>query len=396
MGISTADIVTQNPDVVYIFDALDFGFLILFTIELMFGFASYGFKIFQNAWLTFDFLVIAISWFHPTFQIIRGFRALRLLTRIKYVRLIVGALYTVLPVMGSIVVLLCVIFYVSAVIFTDLFGDMFEDGTVAVDYFGNLGSSIFTLFQVTTGAGWPEIAREIMETYSWAWFPFVLFVSVTMFVVVELTVAALCQSVAKMEENGAIVSSAPVKPANDEENEDTRVLQLERKVDLLVQKLKVSNADNSMANPPRGVSWGRKTFSRSNPSSKGKLDDQQWYSTLALSFYSSPVLESTPSNDVTLQIEESYNFLPRNLQSLCGSIATNGIFQGSIIFLIVVNSITMGVATYDFVKKDLLVSQVFDVMDMIFLGIFTFELIVQLGKCFQAFANQMIFIAFTD
>ena len=43
--------------------------------------------------------------------------------------------------------------YVGAVLATELYG------TTAPQHFGDLGSSLFTLFQVMTGEAWPDIAR---------------------------------------------------------------------------------------------------------------------------------------------------------------------------------------------------------------------------------------------
>ena len=56
----------------------------------------------------------------------------------------VQSLLGALPGMGSVVLLLGLIFYVSAVIATDLFGQAFPE------YFGTLGRSLYSLFQVMT------------------------------------------------------------------------------------------------------------------------------------------------------------------------------------------------------------------------------------------------------
>jgi voltage-gated sodium channel len=381
MGIATTDLITQNPELESIFDAIDFTFLIIFTIELVFGFGAFGWGLFKSGWLTFDFFVVTLSWFFPALQVIRGFRALRLLTRIPYTRKIMQALHSVLPVMGSIVVLLSVIFYVAAVIFTELFGEMYDEGTLSVDYFGNLGKSLFTLFQVMTGSGWPDIAREVREKYTWAWFPFVLFLVVTMFIVVELTIAALCQSISRMELTGVDSDSAERDGDDDDtftKNSDQRIFQLEEKVDRMTKETSVAadNASNSKVGMGGEVSdpapATRARFSKRHSSSV------EWYDKLSLSFADSQEKQTTSERSAR-QIDNSYNCFPEFIQSRCASIATNAFCQKAIVLFIVVNSITMGFATYNFVKGDAFTAAAFNTVDFVFLIIFTVELLIQFG-----------------
>ena len=80
-------------------------------------------------------------------------------------------------------------FYVSAVVTTNLFGKEFPE------FFGNLGSSFFTLFQVMTLESWSDgIARPVMEKFPNSWIFFVIFIIIATFVVVNLFVAAIVDS----------------------------------------------------------------------------------------------------------------------------------------------------------------------------------------------------------
>jgi len=368
MGVGTTDLVTKDPDMKYAFEIVEFSFLVVFTAELAFSLASFGTELFRSGWLTFDFVVIIASWFHPTFQVVRGFRALSLLSRIGYVGLLMRALHMVLPVMGSIVVLLLGIFYVAAVIFTDLFGGMYADGTASDRYFDDLGKSFFTLFQVTTGAGWPEIAREIMKTHKYAWIPFVLFVSVTMFVVVELTIAALVESVSKMEQlemadsaEKSVREGAATAPLLRDDDAG-RVMRIEMTIDRMT-------ADT--AGPaPRARAVRRQTMSKkSTQTRRGSMLE-----ILAMSFSFDEEEDEVPAADGG-----------GRLRALCAPVATNALFQSVITFSVVINSIMMGLATYDFVKNDASVSSIFYTTDKVFLLIFTFELLVQFGYRGSAF-----------
>ena len=98
---------------------------------------------------------------------------------------VVGGLLSALPGMASIVMLLGLVNYVGAVLATELYGP------TAPTHFGNLGRSLFTLFQVMTGEAWPEIAREVMAIHPTAWVFFVIYILVSTFVVLNLFTAVV-------------------------------------------------------------------------------------------------------------------------------------------------------------------------------------------------------------
>jgi voltage-gated sodium channel len=87
--------------------------------------------------------------------------------------------------MLSIILLLSLVLYVGAVLATELYAD------ASPTHFGDLGSSLFTLFQVMTGEAWPDIAREVLAKHPSAWIFFVLFILVSTFVVLNLFTAVV-------------------------------------------------------------------------------------------------------------------------------------------------------------------------------------------------------------
>jgi len=110
-------------------------------------------------------------------------RVLRLVWVVPSMRQVVSALLTALPRMASTTALLALVLYVSGVIATNLFSG------VAPDYFGDLGDSLFTLFQVMTGEAWSEVARQVMAEKPFAWVFFVGYLVVTSFTVLNLFIA---------------------------------------------------------------------------------------------------------------------------------------------------------------------------------------------------------------
>ena len=101
-------------------------------------------------------------------------------------RRVVSGLLAALPGMGSIVLLLVLIFYVFAVISTKLFAADFPD------WFGTIGESAYTLFQIMTLESWSMgIVRPVMEAHPFAWALFVPFIIVTAFTVLNLFIGVI-------------------------------------------------------------------------------------------------------------------------------------------------------------------------------------------------------------
>jgi voltage-gated sodium channel len=98
---------------------------------------------------------------------------------------VVSGLLAAIPGMLSIVVMLTLVLYVGAVLAVELYAD------VAPQYFDDLGTSLFTLFQVMTGEAWPDIAKDVMSTHPSAWIFFVLFILVSTFIVLNLFTAVV-------------------------------------------------------------------------------------------------------------------------------------------------------------------------------------------------------------
>ena len=94
MGIGTFDFIRDNEIANAAFEMIDQIFLIIFTMELGLQFLYHGWQVFLDGWLTFDFIIITVSWSFSSVQIVRAFRifrALRLITRIKVMKnLILG------------------------------------------------------------------------------------------------------------------------------------------------------------------------------------------------------------------------------------------------------------------------------------------------------------------
>jgi len=170
---------------------------------------------------------------------------------------LVMALLKVLPRMFAILMLLSVIFFVFAVLFTELFYDCYEKGITSEDNFGRLDKTAFTLVEFMLLDGWSQIAKELMEVYPWAWFPILLFIAITTFVVINLVIAVICDAVAslKTEEMAEHVEDLKNQTSfalkETEEDHKARMTRLERKLDSIVYML--SKYDSGKLEPQQSI-----------------------------------------------------------------------------------------------------------------------------------------------
>jgi hypothetical protein len=151
MGVATFPIIKNNPTLNEIFDAIDTVFLIVFTIESGLQLIYHGWYIFKDGFLVFDMLIVILSWALEGTQVIRAFRifrALRLVTRVKTMRNLIKAMIEVVPKLTAIFTLMCLIFYIFGVMFTQLYKDLSKEGHDPSGYFSSLPMSLFTLFQI--------------------------------------------------------------------------------------------------------------------------------------------------------------------------------------------------------------------------------------------------------
>jgi voltage-gated sodium channel len=174
--------------------AIDRICLSIFVVELALRLYALGLRFFRSGWNVFDFVIVGISLLPATggFSVLRAMRILRVLRVVSAVpslRRVVDGLGRALPGMGSVFLLIMIIYYIAAVMATKLFGQSFPQ------WFGSLTATSFTLFQIMTLEGWSgEIVRPVMEVYPYAWAFFVPFILITTFAVLNLIVGLIVNS----------------------------------------------------------------------------------------------------------------------------------------------------------------------------------------------------------
>lgn len=239
MGIATFSFVEKNPSIASVFATLDLAFLIIFTAELALQFIYHGLHLFTDGWLVFDFVIILMSWSLSSMQIVRTFRvfrALRLVTRIKVLKNLVSALFSVGPRMSAIFCLLLLIFYIYGVMCTVLFKDLYKDGHTEHDYFSRLDFTLWTLLVMMT-LDWAYVARQVMAVIPYAWMIFVSFVMITSFIAYNLIIAVVCDSVSIIEQQGKEEENEEEAEAENNDAVHTgKIQELHRRIEALTRQ----------------------------------------------------------------------------------------------------------------------------------------------------------------
>lgn len=189
---------------------LDHAILSVFVVEILLLIAARGIKFFKDPWCMFDLFVVGIAVVPATesFSVLRALRVLRvlrLINKIESMRVVVSGLLNSLPSLASVAGLTMIIFYVFSVMATNLFGQEFPE------LFGGMGESAFTLFQVMTLEGWSEgVARPIMEKMPHAWIFFLVFIMIATFVVVNMFIAVIVDSLNNLEKDTSKIKDSEI------------------------------------------------------------------------------------------------------------------------------------------------------------------------------------------
>lgn len=163
----------------------------VFVAEILLKLAAFGPRFFRSGWNVFDFLIVGIALVPASgpleiLRALRILRVLRLLSQVPKLRAIIESLMRALPGMGWTALLLVLVFYIFAVMGTMLFSEQFPE------YWGNLGLSLFSLFQIMTLESWSSgVARPMMEVYPLIWIYFVPFILISSFMVLNLFIAII-------------------------------------------------------------------------------------------------------------------------------------------------------------------------------------------------------------
>lgn len=196
-----------------IIHGLDKVFLGIFVVEIVMKMIACGKRpqaFFNSGWNTFDFVIVAAA-FVPGLQgqatllrLIRLLRVLRLLSTLPGLQVLVMALVHSIPRIGQMAMLACLLFYIYAVIGVSLFNEHDPQ------HWGTLHISLLSLFRILTLEDWTDLMYKGMELYPTSWAFFVSFVLFGTFIVFNMLIGIILNS---MEEAKAAIAAEHEDPA---------------------------------------------------------------------------------------------------------------------------------------------------------------------------------------
>lgn len=172
---------------------LDQLILYIFIVELMIRLMAHGVNFFKDPWSVFDLCVVSIALIpsQGAFSALRAARALRILRLISIfpkLRGVIEGLIMAIPGIGAIAAVMGIIICVFGLMASKLYWAEFPQ------WFGNFHTSIFSLFQIMTLEGWPEIVRTVMQDKPYAWLFFISYILIGTFSVLNLFIAVIVEA----------------------------------------------------------------------------------------------------------------------------------------------------------------------------------------------------------
>jgi voltage-gated sodium channel len=228
LGLETYDAVMDRYGKIILF--IDSAILAIFVVEIALKIFAYRLKFFKRPWCLFDLFVVSIALIPATnsfaaLRALRVLRVLRLISTISSMRKVIEGLLSAIPGIISVASIMTLFFYVFAVIGTHLYGENFPQ------WFGSLGESMYTLFQIMTLESWSMgIVRPVMEQHPTAWAFFITYIMVTTFTMLNLFIAIIVNALHSDTDESAEQSRVELKSTLIKELKDMES-RLNKKID---------------------------------------------------------------------------------------------------------------------------------------------------------------------
>jgi len=230
LGLETSSRLMEGYGEVLV--VLDHIMLGIFVVEIAAKLYAWGWGFFKAGWNVFDFVVVAVALIPSSgplalLRTLRVLRVLRLISVVPRLRFVVEALLKAIPGIGSIGVLMLILFYVFAVMATKLYGVEFPE------WFGTIGASMYTLFQIMTLESWSMgIVRPVMAVQPWSWLFFIPFILIATFTMLNLFIGIIVDTMQTMHESQHAVDREHVEEAMHRDS-----MQLEHEIRALREEI---------------------------------------------------------------------------------------------------------------------------------------------------------------
>lgn len=177
--------------------------LAIFVVELGLRIASYlprPAAFFRDGWNVFDFVVIGAA-FVPgvresatLLRLVRLARVFRVVRLLPDVRVLLAGVYRSIPPLFSVGLVTAMLLFFYGMIGWSLFHEELPED------WGTIGRSMLTLFVMLTLENFPTYMDAGMEVHPWSWVYFVSFVLIAAFVVINLLIGIVLNSMEEARE----------------------------------------------------------------------------------------------------------------------------------------------------------------------------------------------------
>jgi voltage-gated sodium channel len=184
-------------------DLLNAACLAVFLVELTIRLASYWprpWRFFRDGWNVFDFVVIGAA-FVPgirqnatLLRLARLLRVVRIVRVLPDLRVLLLGVWRSIPPLASIGAVTVLILFVYGMVGWILFGDELPED------WGNIGRAMLTLFVMLTLENFPVYMDAAMDVEPWSWVYFVSFVLVAAFIVLNVLIGIVLNSMEEARE----------------------------------------------------------------------------------------------------------------------------------------------------------------------------------------------------
>jgi voltage-gated sodium channel len=210
LGLQTYDGVEREyGDVLDLLNAL---FLAFFVVEISLRVASYlprPWNYFREGWNVFDFLAVGLA-FVPglrenttILRLARLARIVRVVHLLPDVRILITAVIRSLPPLGSMAILTTLILFIYGMVGWQLFGEELPN------QWGDIGEAMLTLFVMLTLENFPIYMEAGMAIHPWSWIFFVTFILTAAFIVINVFIGIVLNSMEEARELARRESLAP-------------------------------------------------------------------------------------------------------------------------------------------------------------------------------------------
>lgn len=169
----------------------------LFVFEILLKLFVARWKFFENAWNVIDGSLLLITLLIPQIKVLRILRLFVYVNTFLNHKIIDRVFKTLVQSLPSLMTsggLLLSLMFGYGLLATVLFGEKFPE------YFGNVGISLYTLFQIMTLESWSAgVVRPIMDIYPWAWVMFVSYILLSTYGITNIFVGVIVNAMSAVD-----------------------------------------------------------------------------------------------------------------------------------------------------------------------------------------------------